>query len=147
MSKKDSRNRKKNSKPVTKPVEKQQAEQKLKITKDTQCVLTIKEEGRYSHRQSNASSKELCRKLAYTPGKAPKNAPYPKGKEYLEPIYHECTRRMVMTSDAVQYAISDENRPYFMKEGAWKTATKKQRLEANLALISEGKPFSYELID
>lgn len=147
MDKKKTRNRKKNSKLITKPVEKQQTEPKVKITKDTQCVVTIKEEGRFSHRQSNASPKEVCRKLAYAPGKTPKNAPYPKGKEYLEPIYHECTRRMVMTAEAVQYAISDENRPYFMKEGAWKIATKKQRLEANLTLITEGKLFSYELID
>lgn len=147
MAKKKSRNRQKNSKSITKPVEKQQAESKLRITKDTQCVLTIKEEGRFSKRQSNASPKSVCRALSFVPGKAPKNVSYPKGKEYLEPIYHECSRRMVMSAEAVQYAISDENRPYFMKEGAWKNATKKQRLEANLSLIAEGKPFSYELID
>lgn len=147
MAKKKSRYGQKNSKSVTKPVEKQQVEPKLRITKDTQCVLTIKEEGRFSRRQSNASPRSVCRALSFIPGKAPKNAPYPKGKEYLEPIYHECSRRMVMSSEAVQYAISDENRPYFMKEGTWKTATKKQRLEANLSLITEGKPFSYELID
>lgn len=141
-SKKNTRNQSKNSKPVAASKEKQP---KMVINKDTQIVLTIKEQGRFSHRQSNAATKEQRNRLSYAPGKCPKTLK--QGGEYLEPVYHECSRRMVLNPDAVQWAASKENVPYGVKTFDWNKMSVKSRVEANLAIIAEGKSFTYELLD
>lgn len=136
------RNQSKNSKPVAASNEKQP---KMVINKETQIVLTIKEQGRFSHRQSNAATKEQRNKLSYAPGKCPKELK--QGGEYLEPVYFECSRRMVLSPDAVQWAASKENVPYGVKSFDWNKMSVRSRVEANLAIIAEGKPFTYELLD
>lgn len=143
-SKKNTRNQSKNSKPVA-TVAPKEKQPKMVINKDTQIVMTIKEQGRFSHRQSNAATKEQRNKLSYAPGKCPKELK--QGGEYLEPIYFECSRRMVLSPDAVQWAASKENVPYGVKSFDWNKMSVKSRVEANLAIIAEGKSFTYELLD
>lgn len=140
---KTTRNQSKNSKPVAASIKEKQP--KMVINKDTQIVMTIKEQGCFSHRQSNAATKEQRNKLSYAPGKCPKELK--QGGEYLEPIYHECSRRMVLSPDAVQWAASKENVPYGVKSFDWNKMSVKSRVEANLAIIAEGKSFTYELLD
>lgn len=148
MSKKNIKgNKQNNSKPVTKTQTKKSG--RVKIGSETIVVLTITEPGRFSHRQTNASSKELCRKLAFAPGRCPKDAPKPKGIEYREPIYHDCVRRMTISTEALRYYISDDACPWRGKDAIkkWRNATQQQRLEANLATTAEGKPFVFEILN
>ena len=136
-----------NSKPVAKTQTKKNG--RVKVGSETVVVLTITEQGRFSKRQSNASSKALCQKLAFAPGKCPKDAPKPKGMEYREPIYHDCVRRMTISAEAIRYYISDDACPWRGKDAMkkWRNATQQERLEANLATTAEGKPFVFEILN
>lgn len=107
---------------------KQNKASKLKVTDETVCVLTITEQGRFCERGSNGK--------------------YSKRNFYDVPSYHKCTKRVTLNSDAVRYFISDDSNCVRGKgQSTWKSMSSIQRLEANLALNAEGKPFTYEILN
>jgi hypothetical protein len=134
----------KNSKQIAKPSPKG----KIKVTGETVVVLNVTEPGRFSHRESNASSKQICNKLSYKPGKCPMGLT-PKGMEYKEPTYYKCSRRVTIGAEAIKYYISDDACALRGKDAMkrWRGMNQYQRLEANLALTADGKPFEYEILN
>lgn len=117
-----------------KKAQKQQSSQKnsmtpqLKITSETQCVMTVQEQGRFCEHGHNSTHN-------------------PRGF-YEDPSYYKCSRRVTFNADSINYFISDEGNCLRGKgQSTWKKMTKIKRLEANLALNAEGKPFTYEILN
>ena len=63
--------------------------------------------------------------------------------------YHEVILKTKMTSDAVQYFISEDGNPDIKKYGRtpWKNMGKEARLKANLEYIADGRKFEYIIVN
>lgn len=101
---------------------------KLKVTDETQCVLVTIEQGRFCEHGINGK--------------------HSKRGDYESPTYNKCTKRTVLSNEAVRYFISDDANCLRGKgQSTWKSMSSIQRLEANLALNAGGKQFTYEILN
>lgn len=152
------------------PTQEKKPEKKFVLTPDSTIVMTIQEKGRFKSRKSNAGTKEEIRKMLrswmlkedhtgkYTrrdiskpwirimPGEHVRNY-YVNYREYQEPDMHECYRKLNISNESVRFFTSVEGRPYNIKLEIWEGMSVKTRLEANLEITAEGKPYTYDILN
>lgn len=58
-----------------------------------------------------------------------------------------CKKSTMISEQCVNFFISKEGMPYFMKSNAWEKLSEKERLKINLSINADGHEFSFEIIE
>lgn len=119
------------------------------INNETQVRLSIELQGRLGATASNSTSKHDRTKLfkAIRKGKKIVN------QGYNLPEYQECRQVLTLSSDCVNFLVSEESRPLRIPPSTWKKASKINRLETHLQIIADdlskclNTKFLYKLIN
>lgn len=127
---------------------------KMNIKKDSKVLLTYDMEGRLGATVSNSSTKEEISKMIASPheyfikGKwfSPKHR-YVGQNNFQEREKQNCIHKTVLNEKFVQYAISEDGFCGKHNKKSWKRLSIKNRLEAHLELLSDGNPYTYEILD
>lgn len=118
------------------------------ITNESQVRLSVELQGRLASKGANSSSKKKIRK-------AEKTAKYGvvKPQKYNTPTYYACSQSLLISSESVQYFISDEARVARCTLSEWKKKKPVERLEAHLQILADSiamkneAKFTYQVIN
>lgn len=118
--KKQSSNRKKNSKPVAKVTSTPKSKEELKLTPDSVVILNVYEQGALKDPGFNGTPERFT----------------------------VCTKTK-LSHEAVQYFVSEEGNPNVQKYGKafWSKMSKIQRLKANLTYTANGKDYDFSIVN
>lgn len=119
------------------------------INNETQVRLSIELQGRLGAIASNSTSKHNRIKLfkALRKGKKIVNT------GYNPPVYQKCKQVLTLSSECVNFFVSEESRPLRIPPSTWKKASKTNRLETHLQIIADdiskcsNTKFTYKLIN
>lgn len=161
MSKKHKSFRPNNSKPKA-PQGTKVSEPKIKITPDSTIRLVIIEQGALKDRGRNSNAYQIelrdkkrrkkidCIKASPFLKKDAKEIPhgfYKCNDPYNLPTYHQCEKVWNINSTAVQYFISADGILRGFNINSWNLLPKLTKIKLHLEQLSEGKPFSFEIIN
>lgn len=106
-------------------------------------IVTISLPGVIGKRQSNA---EVI-PYEYNTDVDEKKIPTVKGaKLHKGRVEKECSQNIKMTQDAYDYFTSNFT-PSWSKDFIWSKLTPEERVKQHLAVIADGKPFTFEILE
>ena len=119
------------------------------ITNESQVRLSIELQGRLGATASNSTSKKRREKYL----KAIKKGIKASNGKYKAPKYQTCYQILNLSSESVNFFISEEARPVRISPSNWKKASKIERLETHLQITADyisghsDTKFTYKIIN
>ena len=120
------------------------------INNETQVRLSIELQGRLGAKASNSTSKRNRQRLFNAMHNSKRKV---INQGYNPPVYQSCSQALTLSSDCVNFLVSEESRPLRIPPSTWKKASKINRLETHLQIIADdiskcqNTKFSYKLIN
>lgn len=129
------------------------------ITKNSKVLLTINLEGRLGATVSNVSSKDIMSKVITSPVEIREVVNKKFTGNYITPKNHYkapsttklrtavfCQKHTTISEDAVNYMIS-EGSGFYPYDKYWKKLSLEDRLKAHLGALSNGREFTFEVLN